>query len=72
MILVDSDILTINSMDTCFHDQSASSLGSDAANERNQAAMNGESLWSAEPAINGHSLSLSTGCHNGYLKGETN
>lgn len=72
MILLYSDIFTINSLSTCFHGQGASSLGSDAATERNQEAMNGESLWSAEPAINGHFLSLSADHHNGYLKGETN
>lgn len=59
-------------MNTYFHGQSVSSVGSDAASERNQEAVNGESLWSAESAINGHSLSLSAGHHSGYLKGETN
>ncbi|XP_050701660.1 ankyrin repeat, SAM and basic leucine zipper domain-containing protein 1-like isoform X1 [Eriocheir sinensis] len=48
--------------------QSVSSMGSDAANERNQEAVDGESLWSSEPTVNGHSLSLPADHHNGYLK----
>lgn len=47
-------------------------MGSDAAGERNQEAVDGESLWSSEPTVNGHSLSLPADHHNGYLKGETN
>uniref|UniRef100_A0A0P4WLI4 Ankyrin repeat, SAM and basic leucine zipper domain-containing protein 1 n=1 Tax=Scylla olivacea TaxID=85551 RepID=A0A0P4WLI4_SCYOL len=47
--------------------QSMTSVCSDAASERSQERGNGETLWSAEPAVNGHSLSPSAH-HNGYLK----
>lgn len=58
-------------MNTYFHGQSVSSIGSDVTSERNQESLNGDSVWSAKPATNGHhSVSLSAGHHNGYLKGE--
>lgn len=45
-------------------------MGSDAASERNLEGVDGEILWSSEPTVNGHSLSLPADHHNGYLKGE--
>lgn len=61
-----------NSMNTFFHGQSVSSIGSDATCERNQETVDGESPWSADPSTNGHSLSLTVDHHNGYLKGKAN
>lgn len=58
----------INLMNIHFPGQSVSSVCSDAVSERSQEVGNGERQWSAEPAVNGHSLSPSH--HNGYLKGE--
>lgn len=58
-------------MNTYFYCQSVSSIESDAASERNQEAVNGEAMWSAEPALSGHTLSLPAGHHNEYLKGKT-
>lgn len=45
-------------------------MGSDAASERNLQGVDGESLWSSEHTVNGHSLTLPADHHNGYLKGE--
>lgn len=70
VIMIMKILADINLQNNYFPGQSMTSVCSDAVSERSQEMGNGDTLWSAEPPVNGHSLSPSTH-QNGYLKGNS-
>lgn len=69
VIMIMTFLQDINLRNNNFPGQSMTSVWSDATSERSQEMGNGDTLWSAEPPVNGHSLSLSAH-QNGFLKGD--